>query len=387
MPYPYLPGFSGKSKEGSTEIEPRGECEEAGGRQLEYKRESYAVPIILPKIRQSPRRERDGKYKVLSTEESLRRENDALRRQLAEKDIHLNNLRNELQHSRTTHDELTNLLSTRTRELKDSQAFLTKVDNLSGAEIIALVEALNSEIMQTSAFISDFFDFARPTMAHLLSTVQHGGDPLLVQLALQGATVDFSNWIIATWDYNGPLAEHPLEKLYSDIWATETQAVGGRWRALTRAHARKVAMQKTDLHATMVSQFSDCLVTVMIAAGCTKSYKDASRDFNQKFGEPISNIVKMASRLNKAMGEEVMSADLWTIYVAAGQKFDGVTMEDFEGQDGNQDGKTILCATALGLGRSEKVTRGETFEYKNATLLKPKVALESVVEGLEREEA
>ncbi|KAF9222353.1 hypothetical protein BS17DRAFT_783588 [Gyrodon lividus] len=358
-------------------------------------------------LQQSLRREEDEKAKTLSTNQRLTAEASALKRQLDSKDIDLKNLRNEAQHSRTEHNALTTLLDARTRELKGAQAFLTKADTLSGAEVIALVEAINSEIMQTSAFISDSFDFARqhahademkeastriselmgPTMTHLLSTVQHGEDPLLVQIALQGATVEFSRWIIMTWDYDGLQAEQPLAEIYNDIRETETQAVGGRWRALTRAHAQKMAMQEADLHATMVSHISDTLVVILVAAGCTKNYEEAYRHFTQKFGERISNIVKMASRLNKAMGEEVTSADLWPTHATTGEKFDGVTLEDFEGQDGNQDGKTVLCTTALGLQRSEKVAQGDTVEFKTATLLKPKVALDSVAEGLEREEA
>ncbi|KAF9231966.1 hypothetical protein BU15DRAFT_67882 [Melanogaster broomeanus] len=320
-------------------------------------------------IQQSLRREEDDKNKLVSMNQRLTTETTVLRRQLESKDIEFKNLRNELQHSRTKHDELTTLLEARTRELKGAQAFLTKADNLSGAEVITLLEALNSEIMQTSAFISDTFDFARqqahademkeastriselmgPMMTNLLSTVQHGGDPLLVQIALQGATVEFSRWIIMTWDYDGLQAEQPLAEIYGDIRDTETQAVGGRWRALTRAHAQKVAMQETDLHATMVSHISDTLVIIMVAAGCTKNYEDAYRDFTQKFGERVSNIVKMASRLNKAMGEEVTSADLWPTHAATGEKFDGGAMEDFEGQDGKPGWKDRTLYDSAGL--------------------------------------
>ncbi|KAF8557818.1 hypothetical protein OG21DRAFT_1504782 [Imleria badia] len=61
----------------------------------------------------------------------------------------------------------------------------------------------------------------------------------------------------------------------------------------------------------MVAHISDTLVIILVAAGCTKSHEETYRIFTQKFGERISNIVKMSSRLNKAMGEEVASADLW----------------------------------------------------------------------------
>ncbi|KAI9573200.1 hypothetical protein HD554DRAFT_2167481 [Boletus coccyginus] len=104
---------------------------------------------------------RDEKGKALSQNQRLTAELDGVRRQLDSKNAELKNLQNELQHSQTKHDELTTLLEARTRELKGAQVYLTKADTLSGAEVIALIDALNVEILQTSAFISDSFDFAR----------------------------------------------------------------------------------------------------------------------------------------------------------------------------------------------------------------------------------
>ena len=372
---------------------------------------------------QSLRREEDEKGKALSQNQRLTAELDGVRRQLEGKSVELKNLRNELQHSQTKHDELTTLLEARTRELKAAQVYLTKADTLSGAEVIALLDALNVEILQTSAFISDSYDFARQpahaderkeassriselmgsTLTQLLSTVLHSEDPLLVQIALQGATVEFSRWIIMTWDFDGLQAEQPLAEIYNDIRETgesflfesvtytddfsESQAVGGRWRALTRAHAQKVALQEADLHATMVAHISDTLVIILVAAGCTKSYEETYRLFTQKFGERISNIVKMASRLNKAMGEEVTSADLWPTNATSGDKYDSANLDDFETNGEDAEGKTVLCTTALGLQRSEKVVQGNVVEFKTTTLLKPKVAVESVADGLDREDA
>lgn len=189
---------------------------------------------------QSLRRELEEKDKALLQNQRLTAELSGLRRQLESKDVELKNLRNELQHAQTKHDELTTLLEARTRELKGAQIYLTKADTLSGAEVISLIDALNVEILQTSAFISDSFDFARQlahadeikeassriselmgsTLTHLLSTVLHSEDPLLVQIALQGATVEFSRWIIMTWDFDGLQAEQPLAEIYNDIRET-----------------------------------------------------------------------------------------------------------------------------------------------------------------------
>lgn len=149
-------------------------------------------------------------------------------------------LRNEVLALQAKFNDQTTLLNDRTLELQGAQAFLSKADTLSGAEVIRLVEELNQEIMQTAAFISDSFDFARKpehadeikeassrtseligtTMTSLLSTVQHGEDPLLIQVALQAATVEFSRWIIMTWDFDGLQAEQPLAEIYNDVRET-----------------------------------------------------------------------------------------------------------------------------------------------------------------------
>jgi predicted nucleic acid-binding Zn-ribbon protein len=154
-------------------------------------------------------------------------------------------LRNELLALQTKFNDQTTLLNDRTRELQGAQAFLSKADTLSGAEVIRLVDELNQEIMQTAAFISDSFDFARkpehadeikeassrtseligPTMTTLLGTVQHGDDPLLIQVALQAATVEFSRWIIMSWDFDGLQAEQPLAEIYGDVRETGETSV------------------------------------------------------------------------------------------------------------------------------------------------------------------
>ncbi|KAI6124647.1 hypothetical protein EV401DRAFT_2068688 [Pisolithus croceorrhizus] len=332
------------------------------------------------KLKQTLRQEQDAKASAHRTLEKERKEGErargayqqevgTLKQQLEARKAEITEARGELQRSQSKLAEVTTLLDTRTKELKGAQVFLTTADAVSGAEVISSVDALNAEILQTCC--TRISDLMGTSMTHLLSTVQHTADPLLVQIALQGATVEFSRWIIMTWDFDGLQAEQQLSEIYNDIRSTETQAISGRWRALTRAHVQKVALQHDDLHSTM--------------AGCTKNYEDAYREFTQKFGERVSNIVKMAVRLNKIIGEEVTSADLWPTHGAAGEKFDSDTMDDFEGPS-DQTGKPVLCTTALGLARSEKLAVTDAAEFKYTVLKKPKVALESVADGLEREE-
>lgn len=163
-----------------------------------------------------------------------------LKRQLNDKESEVSETRAEFQRLQGKLDDVTALLKTRTRELKGTQVFLSTVDTHSGAEVIALVDAFNHEIMQTCALISDSFDFVQkpehtteiekactrinetmgPTMMHLLRTVRHNRDPLLVQVALQGAMVKFSHQTIMTWDHSHLGADKILTKIYSNMTRT-----------------------------------------------------------------------------------------------------------------------------------------------------------------------
>ncbi|KAG1747313.1 hypothetical protein EDB19DRAFT_1905479 [Suillus lakei] len=272
---------------------------------------------------QSEREKAQQKHsKLEDVHQKLQQDLSSYKQQLLMRETEKKVLRKELQAIQTKVNDQTVLFNDHTRKLQGGQGFLSKADTLSGGEVVRLVDGLNQEIMQTAAFISDSFDFVRKPEHRdeiketskrtseligpaILRTVQHGEDPLLIQIALQAATVEFG-------------AEQPLAEIYNDVQETESQAVSGQWRALTRSHAQKVALQEADVHSTMVAHISETLVIVMIAAGCTKNYEHAYREFTMKFGERVSNIVRMAARLNRAMGEEVTSADLWPTHAAAG---------------------------------------------------------------------
>ncbi|KAH0588420.1 hypothetical protein H2248_004269 [Termitomyces sp. 'cryptogamus'] len=65
----------------------------------------------------------------------------------------------EMQQHKREHALTVELLDARTQELKGAEAFLTKADTLSGAEVIALVNTLNSEIYQTAAMVAEAFNY------------------------------------------------------------------------------------------------------------------------------------------------------------------------------------------------------------------------------------
>jgi hypothetical protein len=154
-------------------------------------------------------------------------------------------LEGELKNTKAEQRDSIELLRIRTAELKGAQAFLTKADILSGAEVIKLVEALNGEIMQTAAVMAEAFTieekrveaknkeseemgkvYARAgeivgyRMAEMLRTSEHHEDPILVQMGLQTAMVGYTHWVISSWCFESPEDERMLSEVYAKVRET-----------------------------------------------------------------------------------------------------------------------------------------------------------------------
>jgi hypothetical protein len=142
-------------------------------------------------------------------------------------------IQTELQVFQTQYARTLALLEIRTTELKGAQTFLTTADSLSGAEVTSMVEGLNSEILQTAAFIADEFEFEAvkpsPTgeleahervkkfigvnILHLLTSKRHFEDPMLIQIAVQSCLARYANDMIETWCFN-MIPQESLVKVY-----------------------------------------------------------------------------------------------------------------------------------------------------------------------------
>lgn len=155
-----------------------------------------------------------------------------------EKDIKI--IQTQLDGLRAQYAGMQALLETRTSELKGAQTFLTTADSLSGAEVTTMVEGLNSEILQTAAFIADSFEFepmkahqggaldaAHKTVQdwigaktlHLLTSTRHSEDPMLIQIAVQSCLVRYSKDIITTWCFS-MISERFLLQVYERMRQT-----------------------------------------------------------------------------------------------------------------------------------------------------------------------
>jgi DNA gyrase/topoisomerase IV subunit A len=149
-----------------------------------------------------------------------------------------------LKRTRGQQEETQKLLKARTQELKGAEVFLTKADTHSGADVISMLNALNTEIYQTAAVVAEAFEFEpRPTpgpnghvvdpamaevyastteivgtrMMELLKSSNHHEDPTLVQIAFQAGMSAYAHWIATSWYFDEPEDDRLLADIYKRL--------------------------------------------------------------------------------------------------------------------------------------------------------------------------
>jgi len=127
----------------------------------------------------------------------------------------LNELRTALAHAHARLSEKDKLLTERTTELSAAQAFLTRVDAVSEAEVVGMVENLNTLISSASGALSTTWDQREPVPGTLVveSDLQpirdYFGDsmleevaarnPVAVTLAVEMYLVQFVEQVTSGW--------------------------------------------------------------------------------------------------------------------------------------------------------------------------------------------
>lgn len=158
----------------------------------------------------------------------------------------------------------------------------------------------------------------------------------------------------------------------------ETQVVAGRWRAIARAHAKTLSGQEAiaDLHVRL----NTCVAEILFLSGAAGTAREILDVVQTLHAERLRSFLGTCLELNKAVGEDIVSADFEVIAVDCGSHFEKETMKDewnstvSEGAAG-----TVLCTIAVGLRRTEKQDNGD---LRAVALLKPGVALDSIVSEL-----
>ncbi|KAF8225286.1 hypothetical protein L208DRAFT_1307020 [Tricholoma matsutake] len=340
--------------------------------------------------------------------ESTRKQNKILEGQVKQQTEKAQLLKDEALQIKTEHAQTVHLLKTRTLELKGAEAFLTKTDALSGADIIRMLNTLNSEIYQTAALVAESFEFKEqksegrgwregkevemvevyasateilgPRMVELLKTSEHHEDPTLIQIAFQAGMSAYTNWILTSWYFDDPEDEHLIREIYMRVREAEEQAVSGRWRSLTRAHVQRM----TDHEPDLAMYFIDAFANILLTAGIRETQSALHENIATRFGDKVAIIVKGAQKLRKAIGEEVTSCDFEVLYVLQDTEFKPSTMDDaFAGdyEKGREEPEPVLCTTDLGIARVVRKP-GKVGDWDETILLRPKIVLQSGIEEM-----
>ncbi|KAJ7578247.1 hypothetical protein C8J56DRAFT_835932 [Mycena floridula] len=291
--------------------------------------------------------------------------------------------------------ERSRLLATRTKELQGMQAFLSTEDIFSVADVTRMLEALNQEVFQTSAFMTDILSFELsstasveeqatsreisrtcigPRITNLLGSCRsHDAFDTMVQCALQSALLRCCRVEIMKWA-NGGRAQEVLSSLYEAMVQSEPQAVSGRWRALTQIHFKKITPDSEKIPIA-VAHFLDVLSAILVASGWSLHGPEGNKVLRQECESKVISIVKSALELNTAIRSGVTSRDLQIYMCRDGDAFNSKIMIDAYGDSGGSGSKRkagrVLSTCDLGLVQCETGTTA-----KRTLIMKPKVALD-----------
>ncbi|KAF5374678.1 hypothetical protein D9615_008988 [Tricholomella constricta] len=298
-------------------------------------------------------------------------------------------IKDELRRAEANHEITRSQLIQRAAELQSAQLFINQADSLSGAEVIAMANALNAEILQSAAFMADSLDYtqgrtpttqevsaARSTLGEDLVQAlvsqrgQPGFDPTMVQLALQVCLVRCSKMIVESWTLRRD--ETILKSIYANIIGKDKQSAAGRWRSMIQSHATR-----SDTLAHSLRWITHCTAETLVLAGW--SPPESSR-FPDNLQDRLSVIINLALRLRTAIGENITSIDILPITVEQGSEFNPETMDDTYAEDKgpfrkSKAGERVAGSTELGLCSRIKVDE----DFQGGMLLKPKVILCSVL--------
>ncbi|KAF8715582.1 hypothetical protein AX14_012577 [Amanita brunnescens Koide BX004] len=189
---------------------------------------------------------------------------------------------------------------------RSSEAYLTRTDSWSGAQVLQALQDINSEILQFAASATEVCTFA-PTpetrailaprsaqamhdtasrlgikFARILSSSDHSQDPLLVQWALQGSVALCIARALSAFCLGFPSdADSILSQIYKRMSLAEPQPTSSKWRALTH---RNIHAVYPTLDEYAVQKLAEAIVRwsadVFVISGCTSIHGISSPTIN-----------------------------------------------------------------------------------------------------------
>ncbi|KAK1222717.1 hypothetical protein PQX77_014422 [Marasmius sp. AFHP31] len=375
---------------------------------------------------------RASKRKLTKELETSHAEFKALNSKLNEERLAFNHTRvrcetkiAEYQQRESVHAASRQLLDQRTQELQSAQSYLNPARLHSGAELINLAEALNTEVLNAAASIVDMADIEidddSMPLEGLDSWLGHddiklalGEDILgLLEAARSKRSCDMFRAILQSAlqaiiaghlvqmvnAYAIPYSEQSnyLEGLYTGIRkGAALPTIGGRWRAMTKAQSKFASYGTVE--KTMENHLAQSVTWVLSTAGrwtseAREQKLHSSGKFYQALEGGIREILDRAGQLDRALSDTI--DEDWTVFLASpGENYNHETMEDAFGTPSprrrsptsSPTPSAVFCSTDLGLSKStwpppSAMTTERIDDHR--VMLKAKVVLRStIMEGL-----
>ncbi|PBK65422.1 hypothetical protein ARMSODRAFT_1087364 [Armillaria solidipes] len=297
---------------------------------------------------------------IQSDRDRLRHENDGLLREH-------HRMREVIHNQQIQHQEDRRLLDSRGKELESTRPFLDKTDAYSFAEIKSMMESLNSEILQLAAYMSDTLtdkgerrEITDEEANHAMKRAKRYLDDRILallmrrdandvgqngvlQVAFQAALLFECTTYLRLWGLD-PAENKMLRELYARVQESKPTAVVGRWRALTIAMSKYHSSPRAEQH--LFHRLGCQLENVILLGGWAVPNKPEA--LRHAFGERITEIAKLAIKLDRAIKEGITSQDLDAHSVGPGEKYDSETMSGAYGNPKETD-EAVSCTCELGL--------------------------------------
>ena len=150
---------------------------------------------------------------------------------------------------------------------------------------------------------------------------------------------------------------------------SEDHTVASNWRVLTRRALGHMDSSDDNLPRKIVNGMVKQLADLLSSCGVGNPAGNAN-DIRKCGAEKLEVLFTAAQKLNRMIGENVISEDLTVSVIRGGTIFDGERMDDTYARAGVEPvQRAVICTTDLGLCE-RKQTRGA-----RKVLLKPKVFL------------
>ncbi|KAG2073747.1 hypothetical protein BDR04DRAFT_1151872 [Suillus decipiens] len=269
----------------------------------------------------------------------------------------------------------------------------------SSNEVVSALRKLNSDIHQDATIMAESmtesFGFEKGRvngneetalfqqvgtaigagLVHFLGTKSHSEDPILIQIAFQTYITRYLCWLSTTW-----IASGGRERLGMADQSNTAQTVTTAWGALSHILSKHLQFDDAQLCSAATSKIVAGLADILLVAGCNGTRPQLCDALKQKFSEKISLLAKFGLRINRLIIGSI-DRGLDVVVIKPATVFDSTCMENGY-DDGEHDKNTainrVLCPTDIGLWQRSKVPNAGV-----RILLKPKIALESVVDSLD----